>query len=946
MAQLLQPKQQLAGYEILELVGKGGMGEVYRARQISMERIVALKILAPRLAKQDPSFARRFVEEARAAGRLNNPNIIAVHDVGKAPMPGDPDAELDYFSMEFVDGESVKDVIERQGGCPLSLVGQVMLGMSEALVYAEAQGIVHRDIKPDNIMLTNGGVVKLADLGLALQLGGEEGLIEKDEKGRGKVMGTPLYMSPEQARALPVDSRSDQYSLGATLYHMLTGKPPFRGENAKAIMKSHVFDPVPDPKSINAEVPEPWRQLCMKLMAKNPEERFPACAGLREAVQAAISGQSGPGPSRRVRAAGWVSSVERTAGMPGWAKMLVYAFAASVVALVAVFIPGGGHGAPGDPPPKIEVVAPQPPPNPQARAQERVGALLKALAPEPDKAIAQIDALIADQTLPAGPARDRLVAESARRRADLEQARKAHEEQLAKQRLARVDEMQKAMAAGSLMQVKEGLQALSGELDKLPAPARDSVARVRQQFQLALVDVQKQFSDRMLQAKRREELDAALGEAKASPLGDEAISALSDLAGKRGGELGRAGPAASPVVSSEDRVLWMELNDQIDALRATNLANYKKLKEVAEGEAGKFSAESRELVKGLADIGDQGLLIEKVMRKYMGDTQRPPVDIVVGGKSQRVKLSALTGTSVTFAIQSGGAEVEQSLDRKLVGLPLKDIVDHIKDEFYAVDVPNAADRPRAILAYLWYWRQPEAVAMAAKMANEPLARAITVLESTAHVLDIHGKAVRSGKQVTVSYDFAQKRADLLEDFAGEGLSSGSYGLSWSSAKVTPKGVWGENQLPTLHWKEGLLPPMTISAQCYLHRESFLVLLGVSGGGRSVRIGFNTIGMVHRVMTLVTRADGLNFEVGHKPWDKPGAKPFFKAADPVKVDIAVSAEGKVTLRFNDNAVGDESQLVLPPDKPISLIVQSLIQAEGEGGMDISQLTISGTLPESR
>jgi Protein kinase domain len=943
MAQLLQPKQQLAGYEILELVGKGGMGEVYRARQISMERIVALKILAPRLAKQDPSFARRFVEEARAAGRLNNPNIIAVHDVGKAPMPGDPDSELDYFSMEFVDGESVKDVIERQGGCPLSLVGQVMLGMSEALVYAEAQGIVHRDIKPDNIMLTNGGVVKLADLGLALQLGGEEGLIEKDEKGRGKVMGTPLYMSPEQARALPVDSRSDQYSLGATLYHMLTGKPPFRGENAKAIMKSHVFDPVPDPKTINAEVPEPWRQLCMKLMVKNPEERFPTCAELRETVQAAISGQSGPGPSRRVRAAGWVSSVERTAGMPGWAKMLVYAFAASVVALVAVFIPGGGHSGPGDPPkPPDTVVMPVPPPNPQARAMEKVQALLKVLPPEPDKAMAMVDALLADQTLPAGPARERLVQEAARRKADLDLAHKTHDEQLAKARLARIDEMQKAMAAGNLMQVKEGLQALSGELDKLPAAARDNVARTKQQFQLALVDVQKQFSDRLLQAKRREEVDAALGEAKASPLGDEAISALNDLAGKRAAELGKAGVGAAGV-GAEDRAQWLEISDQLDPLRCAFI-NYKKVRAVVDSEEGKFSADSRELVKALADLGEQALLIEKMLRKYMGDPQRPLVDIVVGGKTQKAKLNALTGTSVSFTVQSPVAD-EQTLERNLVGLPLKDIIDHADASFYAVDVPNAADRPRAILAYLWFWRQPEAAAMAAKMAGEPMAKAISILESKAHVLDIRGKTVRAGKQVTVSYDF-QKRQDLLEDFTGEGLSSSANGLSWSSAKVTPRGSWVESELPTMRWKEGLLPPFAISAQCYLHSDNFLISLGVTGGGRSVRIGFYTIGSAHKVMSLVTKSDGVNFEIGKKPWEKVGAKPYFKAADPVKVDVTVSAEGKVTLKFNDNSIGDETQLVMPVDKPLSLILQSLLINEGKGGMDISQLTISGTLPESR
>ena len=944
MAQLLQPKQQLAGYEILELVGKGGMGEVYRARQISMERIVALKILAPRLAKQDPSFARRFVEEARAAGRLNNPNIIAVHDVGKAPMPGDPDAELDYFSMEFVDGESVKDVIERQGGCPLSLVGQVMLGMSEALVYAEVQGIVHRDIKPDNIMLTNGGVVKLADLGLALQLGGEEGLIEKDEKGRGKVMGTPLYMSPEQARALPVDSRSDQYSLGATLYHMLTGKPPFRGENAKSIMKSHVFDPVPDPKTINAEVPELWRQLCMKLMAKNPEERFTTCVGLREAVQAAISGQSGPGPSRRVRAAGWVSSVERTAGMPSWAKLLVYAGAASAVALVVVLIPGGSHGSATDAPKPVVDQLPPPPPNPQARAMERVQAALKALPPEPDKALLQLDALLADQTLPAGPARERVAQEVVRRKAELEQARKAHDEMLAKQRLARADEVLKAMAAGNLMVVKEGLQALASELDKLPAATRDGLVRVKQQFQLALVDVQKQFSDRLLQAKRHEEVDAALAEAKASPLGDEAIAALSELAGKRGAELGKS--VAGNGGGAEDRPLWLTFGDQLEALRATT-AGYKKFKALAEVEGGKFSADSRELIKVLGDLGEQALAIQMVLRKYMGDQHRPPVDVVIAGKPQKIKMITFSSSAVSYvAVGAGAGDPEQSADRKQVELPLRDILEHTPAEFFVDDLPNAEDRPRAVLAYLWYWRQPEALALAAKMVNEPLAKAITVLESKAHPIESHGKVARAGKQVTVSYDFTTKRPELLADFAGDGITISANGLSWVSAKVSPKGS-GEADLPTLRWKDGLLPPLSITAQCFLRHECYLIMFGVAGGGKCVRIGFNTFSNTHKVISLVTKPDGVNFEVGKNPWSKLGPRPYFKLNEAVKIDVAVSTEGKVTLKFNDNVVGDETQVLLPVDKPISPIVQSFSKDEGtEGGMDISQLTITGTLSEGR
>src|SRR3954466_2481837 len=230
MAGFLQAKQRVGGDEIDVLVGKGGMGEVYRARQLSMDRVVALKVLAGRLVRTDPSFAKKFVDEARAAGRLNHPNIIAVHDVGKAmiPAPGGGEEEASYFSMEYVDGETLKTIVQRDGPPRRELVERVMAAMADALVYAEAMGVVHRDIKPDNIMVTEGGQVKLADLGLAQQMGdGAEGLDgERDAQGRSRVMGTPMYMSPEQARGLPTDHRSDQYSLGATLFHLLTGRAP------------------------------------------------------------------------------------------------------------------------------------------------------------------------------------------------------------------------------------------------------------------------------------------------------------------------------------------------------------------------------------------------------------------------------------------------------------------------------------------------------------------------------------------------------------------------------------------------------------------------------------------------------------------------------------------------------------------------------------------------
>ena len=287
---LLAAGQVVAGYEVQELVGKGGMGEVYRARQLSMDREVALKILSPKLARKDPSFAQLFVDEARAAGKLNHPNIIHVHDVGTANLPDDR-GEVHYFSMEFIAGESVQDLLRRDHRLSPTVIAQVMTGVSEALGFAAKVGIVHRDIKPDNIMIATDGSVKVADLGLATaSQTGDDHAPERDEKGRAKVMGTPLYLSPEQARALPVDHRSDQYSLGATLYHMLTGEPPYRGPDAKSIMRAHVVDPVPDPATVFPGVSPAWRELCIRLMQKKPDERFHSAEELITAVEGAASG--------------------------------------------------------------------------------------------------------------------------------------------------------------------------------------------------------------------------------------------------------------------------------------------------------------------------------------------------------------------------------------------------------------------------------------------------------------------------------------------------------------------------------------------------------------------------------------------------------------------------------------------------------------------------------
>lgn len=930
MAQLLQPKQQLAGYEIGELVGKGGMGEVYRARQISMDRVVALKILAPRLAKQDPIFAKRFVDEARAAGRLNHPNIIAVHDVGKAPMPGSAagtEPDLDYFSMEYVDGESVKDVIERQGICPLSLVTQVMQGMTEALVYAEAQGIVHRDIKPDNIMITNGGVVKLADLGLALQLGGEEVIGEKDGQGRSKVMGTPLYMSPEQARALPVDSRSDQYSLGATLFHMLTGRPPFKGDNAKVIMRSHVFDPVPDPKAINPEVPEGWRQLTMRLLAKTPEERFQNAVAMRAAMQAAISGHGNPGISRRVRTNGFANAKEHAAAMPLWAKYLVYGFAGAVVLMVVVFsIPWGGSKK------DVKPVAPvTTEPDPQVVAQkqiERVKGVISALPADHQKAIAALDQLAQDKSIPVGSARDLLERERSVRVAALSEQKRKEEERLvaekARERQARTIELEQAWAANDLPKVKECIDYLSAEVDKLSPSARDRLATIKSKFGVALVDQQKALTDEVVLTQTVDELKALAAKVTASALSEDAKNSIRQMIVKRAVEIGPTKPT-QPV---DDRAHWQAFNAQLEALRGG--MTYGEIARLADKEAAGFpTAEGKVHVQAIAALARLAAKAEGALRVYIADAT-PLVEITFNSSPAKAKLRSLD-EKVGFTLQEGGGDAEMKQDRRNVTLPLRQLLEKALE-----DSPvDAAERPVMVAAMLWVWRNPEASMVFAGIADHPLAKAVAELERKTRILDLQAKIVRTGEQAMVTYDGSRNNPWLLGDFVGTGAQVGAQGLTWGTSElITAKGR--EQDIPTLRWKQALHPPFALTTQIMVSPKTHLALIGVSTGQRTVRLGFNTNRAQHSCVVLQTKADGEGFElVKNYTWLGQ-----LKLDAPQKVEIRVDAEYRVSLRFNDTALGEPLQL--PTGGAITPVFQ-IVQLEAvPTAFTLSSMTLSGKL----
>ncbi|MCW8133878.1 MAG: serine/threonine protein kinase, partial [Planctomycetota bacterium] len=233
---------RIGNYEIIGKIGDGGLGTVYKARQISMSRDVALKVLHKKWLS-DEEFKKRFLLEARLAGRLSHQNLIQVYDVGR-------DRGLYYFSMEFVDGETLEDIIEREGPMEITRAIDFVVQVLRAITYIKRFDIVHRDIKPGNIMINRSGLVKLGDFGFV------KSKLDHVIATQGEVLGTPDYISPEQAMGVEdIDWRSDQYSLGCTLYHMLSGKPPYEGSGS-AVMRQHIKADLPDPRTINPKIPD------------------------------------------------------------------------------------------------------------------------------------------------------------------------------------------------------------------------------------------------------------------------------------------------------------------------------------------------------------------------------------------------------------------------------------------------------------------------------------------------------------------------------------------------------------------------------------------------------------------------------------------------------------------------------------------------------------------
>ena len=268
-------------YMVIERVGSGGMAEVYRARDELLGREVAVKVLSERFAN-DRSFVERFRREAQAAANLSHPNIVSLYDYGS-------DDGSYFIVMEFIEGKPLSDVIATDGPLMPERAAEIASDVARALERAHDAGLVHRDVKPGNIMITSLGQTKVTDFGIVRALGGDS---EQTMTQAGMVIGTAAYLSPEQAQGNPVDARSDVYSLGCVLCEMLTGRAPFTGDTPLSIAYKHVReDPVP-PSALNPDVPPELDAITMKALAKNPDNRFATASEMREDLQRFLTGQT------------------------------------------------------------------------------------------------------------------------------------------------------------------------------------------------------------------------------------------------------------------------------------------------------------------------------------------------------------------------------------------------------------------------------------------------------------------------------------------------------------------------------------------------------------------------------------------------------------------------------------------------------------------------------
>jgi eukaryotic-like serine/threonine-protein kinase len=327
-------------YELEELCGSGGMSSVFRARDVQLDRRVAIKILHQHYL-DDPEYVERFRREARAVARLSHPNIVTVIDRGE-------DDGRQYIVFEHVDGENLKELVVRTGRLPVRKAVELALSVADGLAFAHGHGLVHRDVKPQNVLLSREGDVKVTDFGIARSLDVEHGVTQT-----GTVLGTGEYLAPEQASGKPVSPATDVYSLGVVLWELLVGDVPFTGENFVAVALRHVNEPPPPLRKLRPDVSPRLAAAVERALAKDPALRFPSMAALAAELRACLAEPEGAAPPAEddaamtiVRKPAPAPRPRRPARQPRRRRLraILLALAAAIAAFVAVFlVVGSGH---------------------------------------------------------------------------------------------------------------------------------------------------------------------------------------------------------------------------------------------------------------------------------------------------------------------------------------------------------------------------------------------------------------------------------------------------------------------------------------------------------------------------------------------------------------------------------------------------------------------------
>src|SRR6185295_15349508 len=303
----LKPGASFKGFEVLEVLGQGGMGVVYKARQQSLNRLVALKLLNSQLATSE-EFAARFEREAKVLASLNHPNVVQVFDFGK-------EDGLLYLVMEHVDGPTLEDVMKKKAEPTRFLA--VVRDVARGLERIHQAGLVHRDVKPSNILIAKDGTAKISDFGLAIETEGSQKLTQS-----GMFVGTPHYVSPEHAQAKKVDGRSDLYSLGVILFEGFAGRPPFQAPSATALLLKHVNEPPPALYKLAPQSPRAVQEIVRKLLAKNPAARHDTASSLVRDLDRALEDlKAGPTVPATARKSGAPPATARKEAAPEGKKL-------------------------------------------------------------------------------------------------------------------------------------------------------------------------------------------------------------------------------------------------------------------------------------------------------------------------------------------------------------------------------------------------------------------------------------------------------------------------------------------------------------------------------------------------------------------------------------------------------------------------------------------------